>query len=341
MQGSERGSSSPGGIRRPIDASLVAGVPVDDVTAEEALELIAWFIGAGRGSGRTFQIATVNVDFVVNAQHDQVLREILLRADLCVADGMPVVWYSKLKGVPLRERVTGADLVPSLVDRSREHGWRVLLFGSAPGVAEAAADLLVGRFPGASVHGISGPMLRDVAAMEQEWLDAITELRPDVICVALGNPKQEKWIEAFRSRLGVPVLIGVGGTLDFLVGGRRRAPDWMKRSGLEWVYRAAQEPGRLGRRYLRDAIVFAPHAARALWGRLREGKRLPRAWPATITGADVTVDLAGVEAGIYDLQALVAMARDARRAGGRVHLAGLTATTRQALDRMDVIKLFG
>ena len=288
-----------------------------------------------------FQVATVNVDFVVNAQHDQVLREILLRADLCVADGMPVVWYSKLKGVPLRERVTGADLVPALVDRSREHGWRVLLFGSAPGVAEAAADLLVGRFPGASVHGISGPMLRDVAAMEQEWLDAITELRPDVICVALGNPKQEKWIEAFRSRLGVPVLIGVGGTLDFLVGGRRRAPDWMKRSGLEWVYRAAQEPGRLGRRYLRDAIVFAPHAARALWGRLREGKRLPREWPATITGADVTVDLTGVEAGIYDLQALVAMARDARRAGGRVHLAGLTATTRQALDRMDVIKLFG
>lgn len=324
----------------PVAAALVAGVPVDDVTMDETVEMIGGFIEVGRRTGRTFQLATINVDFVVNAQHDDELRAILQRADVCVADGMPVVWYAKIAGVALRERVAGADLVPALVDRSRTTGWRVLLFGSAEGVAEAAAAMLVERFPGAIVQGMSGPMLRDVRAMDHEWTAAITAFAPDVICVALGNPKQEKWIRAHRTSLGASVLIGVGGTLDFIVGGRRRAPEWMRRFGLEWVYRASQEPARLGKRYFRDAVVFAPHMLRVVWRRLRRGAATVGGWPVRIDGDRTIVDLTGSVVRHPDVHALVALARNAHRAGRVLRLQGCDPASRLLLDSLGVVKVF-
>lgn len=325
---------------RPVATALVAGVPVDDVTMEQTIEMIGGFIDIGRATGRTFQLATINVDFVVNAQRDDELRAILQRADVCMADGMPIVWYSQIAGVPFRERVAGADLVPALVDRSRARGWRVLLFGSAEGVAESAAEMLIERFPGAIVHGMSGPMLRDVRAMDDEWTEAITAFRPDVICVALGNPKQEKWIRAHRSRLGASVLIGVGGTLDFIVGGRRRAPEWMRRFGLEWVYRASQEPARLGKRYLRDAVVFAPHMLRIVWRRLRWGAASAGVWPVSVDGDRTTVDLTGSVLRHRDVHALLALAREAHRGGQVLRVRGCDAGSRRLLDSLGVVKTF-
>jgi N-acetylglucosaminyldiphosphoundecaprenol N-acetyl-beta-D-mannosaminyltransferase len=308
----------------PHGAAIVAGVAVDDVTMDDTIELVEAFVVTGRATGRSFQIATVNVDFVVNAQQHADLAAILRRAELCVPDGMPVVWHARLTGTPLRSRVAGADLVPALVARSVETGWRILLFGSAEGVAEAAAAQLIEQHPGAIVIGISGPMLPDPARMDQRWIDDIVGFDPDIICVALGNPKQERWIDAHRDRLGASVLIGVGGTLDFLVGGRRRAPEWMGRVGLEWLFRAAQEPRRLGRRYAHDAVVFGPHLLRAARRRVMSPARAPAS--DDVTSSTLTA---------VDLARITAAARHAHRRGERCAVPGLDEAARVLVAPFD------
>jgi N-acetylglucosaminyldiphosphoundecaprenol N-acetyl-beta-D-mannosaminyltransferase len=236
----------------------ILGVRVDDVTMQDAIERIAGFIEAGRATGATHQVATVNVDFVVNAVHDPALRRLLTGTDLSIPDGMPIVWGARACGTPLRERVSGADLVPALAERAAVAGWRLYFFGSAPGIAEAARQILHERVPGASISADSGGRFARIEDTDPIALERIRAARPDILCVALGNPKQEWWIEHFRKELGVPVLIGVGGTFDLLTGDKRRAPSWMQRFGLEWVFRAAQEPRRLVRRYARDLFVFLP-----------------------------------------------------------------------------------
>ncbi len=244
--------------------ALLFGIPIDDVTMSETIEAVGELVDDGRRSGRTHQIATVNVDFLVNAIADPEVQQLLQRADVCIPDGMPVIWGARAAGMPLRERVAGADLVPALAAASVRAGWKIHLFGSAEGIAEQAATLLTERYPGAQVSGVSGPFMRDITAVDPDVLDAIAAIDADILCVALGNPKQERFINLYGPRLGVPVMIGVGGTLDFLVGGRKRAPQWVQKVGLEWVVRAAQEPARLGKRYARDGYVFFPHLARYL-----------------------------------------------------------------------------
>jgi exopolysaccharide biosynthesis WecB/TagA/CpsF family protein len=132
------------------------------------------------------------------------------------------------------------------------------LFGGAEGIAGRAADMLRARHPGLRIKADSGPSFTAPEDMDREALERIEDVAPDILCVALGHPKQEHWIEAYRRAIGVPVLIGVGGALDFLTGTTRRAPEWMQRGGVEWLHRAAREPRRLLRRYARDAVRFGP-----------------------------------------------------------------------------------
>lgn len=238
------------------------GVPIADTTMAETLELIAEFVDDGRRTGRTHQISTVNVDFLVNALDDTVVASILQHADLCLPDGMPVVWGSQLLDMPLRERVAGADLVPLLVEQSGRRGWHIHFFGSTEDVAAAATSVLREQYPTARFSIDPGPRIGDVHEVAESVLDQIAAVDADILCVALGNPKQERFIHAHRERLGVPVMIGVGGSLDMLVGKRRRAPKWMQTGGLEWIFRALQEPRRLGRRYARDARIFTPAIVR-------------------------------------------------------------------------------
>lgn len=249
-------------MNRPL---LLCDVPVDDVTMEEAVTAIEALVADGRASDRWHQVATVNVDFVVNAIADDEVLGILQRTSLSIPDGMPLLWAARALGVSLRERVAGADLIPALAARSAETGLSLYFFGSAPGIAEQAAERLHAQHPGARITGESGPMMRSIDEMDRSVLDDIRRADPDIVCVALGNPKQERWIARYGPELGVPVLIGVGGTFDFLVGGRRRAPGWMQRSGLEWVYRALQEPRRLGPRYAKDFVVLGPRVVRQWW----------------------------------------------------------------------------
>lgn len=249
--------------------ALLFGVPIADLTMAETLDVIAEYVRLGRQQRTTHQVSTVNIDFLTNALDEPALMDILQRSELCIADGMPLVWLATLLDMQLRERVAGADLVPELFDRSQREGWRIHVLGSSPAVAARSRDLISERWPAADVTIDPGPMIPDPRDVDPSCIDSIVEVDPDILCVALGNPKQEHFIHHHREQLGVPVMIGVGGSLDMLVGERKRAPGWMQRTGLEWVARALQEPRRLGARYAHDLRVMAPAAGRAWWAHRR------------------------------------------------------------------------
>lgn len=239
-------------VYRPHSPGLgISGVPLDNLSMQGALNRIEEFID----SGGTHQVATANVDFLVNATRDLEYRRILCQCDLVLPDGMPVVWASHLLGAPLRERVTGADLVPRLARLSSEKGYRIFLLGATPTVCEVAARRMETLAPGVRVVGNLSPPIRPLDQFDNApILEAIRRAKPDILLVAFGSPKQEKWISRNRNLLNVPVAIGIGGSLDFLASSVKRAPSWMQTSGLEWIHRIWMEPRRLGPRYLGDAV---------------------------------------------------------------------------------------
>lgn len=252
--------------------AILFGVPVDNYTMIETIERFDHLVRLGRSQNRATQVATVNVDFLVNALNDPEIMALLQRAELNLADGLPLVWASRLFGTRLVERVAGADLVPVVAAAAVERDWSVHLFGAAPGVADRARELLVDRHPGARITSDSGPAVDDPHVLDEAIVASIRTIDPDILCVALGNPKQERFIDTYRAALRCPVMIGIGGSLDMLTGDKKRAPRVLQRVGAEWLYRAAQEPRRLGRRYAHDLHVIGP-AAVAYWARLRRYRR--------------------------------------------------------------------
>jgi N-acetylglucosaminyldiphosphoundecaprenol N-acetyl-beta-D-mannosaminyltransferase len=222
-------------------------VLIDQVDLKSTVDRIRGFLGSKRHN----QIVTVNLDFVAISRRDEYFRETLNAADLAVADGMPLVWVSRLMGVPVQERITGNDLVDECCRVAVESKSSIFLLGAAPGIAETAAKRLTERFPGLRVAGVYAPPFGPLTDAENEKiLHFISEVRPDFLFVALGAPQQDIWIKANRDRLNVPVCMGVGGTFDLLAGVLLRAPAWMQHAGLEWLFRLVQEPGRLWRRYI-------------------------------------------------------------------------------------------
>ncbi len=238
-------------LKHPI---AVLGLPLDSFTATGAIEAIEGLIH----SGASHQIATANLDFWLNSLSDLHLHRILAGCSLVFPDGMPLVWASKLLGCPLADRVTGVDLVPGLAELSARKGYRIFLLGGKDNVAERAARLLEQRYPGVQIVGTIAPTQEEMAQADHSVLiSTIRKAKPDILLVALGNPKQEKWIWLHRKRLGVPVTMGVGGSFEMLVGDMKRAPRWVQKCGLEWAMRFIQEPSRLGPRYLRDFTGLA------------------------------------------------------------------------------------
>jgi N-acetylglucosaminyldiphosphoundecaprenol N-acetyl-beta-D-mannosaminyltransferase len=231
----------------------VLGLPLDSLTANEAVEAIENLIL----SGGTHQIATANIDFWLNSMADRHLHRIIAGCSLVLPDGMPLVWVSKLLGCPLADRVTGVDMVPRLADLSVRKGYGIFLLGGKGDVAERAKKLMEVRFPGVRIVGTFAPTEEEMARLDHsEILDRIHSAKPDILLVALGNPKQEKWIWMHRKRLGVPVAMGVGGSFEIIVGDVLRAPRWIQKCGLEWAMRLVQEPTRLTPRYFRDILGF-------------------------------------------------------------------------------------
>jgi N-acetylglucosaminyldiphosphoundecaprenol N-acetyl-beta-D-mannosaminyltransferase len=227
------------------------GVAINNLTMQEVLDAVE----AQIADGGFHQIATANVDFLVKSVRDEELRETLVRCDIVLADGMPLVWASHLLGARLKARVAGADLVPQLARLSAEHGYRIFLLGAREQSSAGTAAWMEENFPGVCIAGRFCPEHQPLEAMNHE--DVLTRIeiaRPDILMVAFGNPKQEKWLAMHRHRLKVPVCIGVGGSFDFLSGQVPRAPLWMQRYSLEWLYRLIQDPPRLAKRYASDLV---------------------------------------------------------------------------------------
>jgi len=234
---------------------------IDALDFADALDEIAALVRSGSGGA----IFTPNVDHVVMAERDARLRAAYDAASLALVDGMPVLWASRLLGTPLPEKVSGSDLVMPLARVAAAHGWRVYLLGGGPGTAAAAAEWLR-AFCGVHVVGHDDAVitLDGSGPGEDAVLQRIRRARPQLVLVALGSPKQELWIHRVRHHIRPAVAIGVGATLDFVAGRVRRAPPWMSRLGLEWLYRLAQEPRRLWRRYLVQDPAFLWILARTL-----------------------------------------------------------------------------
>jgi len=250
---------------------IILGVPIDDLNMDQALDRLDEFIEVGRKEDRSHHVATINADFAVKARTDPELRRILLEIDMATADGMPLVWGARLLGMQLEGRVTGADLVPALAERASQKGHTLYFLGAGPGVAAKAAEILQARYPGVKIVGIVSPPKSSILQMDPKIIEDIREKKPDVLLVAFGNPKQEKWISLYRQELSVPVMIGVGGTFDFIAGRTKRAPEWMQKTGLEWVFRLVQEPKRLWKRYVTDMRVFTKVFVQQWW-LMRQGQ---------------------------------------------------------------------
>jgi len=244
--------AEPAAPRSPPNRIRIGRLWIDAVTQAQALDRIAALVESGRGGS----VFTPNVDHVVKAEDDPALQAAYSRVSLSIADGQPLVWASRLLRAPLPERVAGSDLIYPLMQRAARNRWRVYLLGGGPSIGEQAAARLR-TDPGVEIAGVDAPVLsREPTEAEEASIERVRAARPHLVAVALGNPKQEMWIDRALPRIAPAVCLGIGGSLDFIAGKVRRAPVWMRRAGLEWLLRLAQEPRRLARRYLWEDPKF-------------------------------------------------------------------------------------
>lgn len=235
-------------MRDQID---VGGVLIDRLTTAEAKVQLAGFAA----SGQPHQIVTANVDFIKKAWNSPDFHGLINTANLVVADGMPLVWLSKLTGQPLPERVTGMQLLNACCELAEEHDYSLFLLGGEPGLADSAADVLTAKYPNLRIAGTYAPPIGEFTEEEEEeMVQIIRAARPTILLVGLGCPKQDTFIRKTMCRTGVPISIGVGGIFNFITQRKRRAPKWMQEMGLEWCFRLMQEPGRLWKRYFVDDL---------------------------------------------------------------------------------------
>jgi len=241
------------------------GQPIHQVTQAQAIDHIMASLAAGAGGW----VLTPNLDIHRRLCRDREFSDLCRGATLRLADGMPLIWASRLRGTPLPERVAGSDLMVPLAARAAREGRSVFLLGGNPGAADGAAAKLVEQSPGVRIAGTECPPFGfegDEAYLEGLRARLLGSL-PDIIFVGLGSPKQERLIRDLRQFLPRAWFLGVGITLSFVAGEVRRAPVWMRKCGLEWSHRLIQEPRRLGRRYLVDG---APAACMLFWAAFLE-----------------------------------------------------------------------
>lgn len=243
------------GSERSLPTVDLLGIRFHAVREMDCVEHILASLRAGVGGW----VVTPNLDILRRLCLDRKFRRLCRKTDLVVADGMPLVWASRLQRTPLPERVAGSTLIESLSRAAGAAGRSIFLLGGASGTAERAASVLAERCDGLVIAGAHCPapgFERDEAAVAR-IARMLAAARPDIVYVALGCPKQEYLIARLRGLLPGSWWMGVGISFSFLCGEVRRSPRWMQRTGLEWLHRLAQEPARLARRYLVDDLPFA------------------------------------------------------------------------------------
>ena len=225
---------------------------VDNLTMEEAIREIDKLIINKRPS----YVVTPNVDHIVKLEKDEEFRNVYKEADLILTDGMPLVWISKLKSIPIKEKVSGSDLFPKVCELAAKRGYKVFLLGAAEGVAARAAENLKRKYKNLNIVGTYSPSygFENNQKEIEEIIKMINNVKPDILAVGLGAPKQEKFIYRYKDRLNVPISLAIGASIDFEAGNIKRAPLFMQKCGLEWVYRLYKEPKRMFKRYLVDDL---------------------------------------------------------------------------------------
>lgn len=232
---------------------------VDDLTMDEAIIEIDKLIQRGVPS----YVVTPNVDHIVKLEKDEEFKNVYKNADLILTDGMPLIWISKLKGNPIKEKVSGSDLFPKVCELASNKNYSVFLLGAAEGVADKAAENLRNKYKGLNVVGTYSPSYGFEKKNDEieKIITIINECKPDILAVGLGAPKQEKFLYKYKEKLNVPISLAIGASIDFEAGNIERAPKWMQKSGLEWFYRLCKEPKRMFKRYIIDdmkiLIIFA------------------------------------------------------------------------------------
>lgn len=243
-------SSCPATTPKPVQ---VWGVPFAPLTLSQAVDAVDALIERGEPS----YFITANLHYVMLTHQNPDLAAINREAAFILADGAPIVKAARGFDSPLPERVAGSDLIFHLCELAARKGYRLFLLGAPPGVAEEAAAALVAKYPGLTIAGTACPPFRKLSDQEhEELLDGIRAARPHILFVAFGQPKGERWIAENLARIGVPAAVQVGASLEFAAGRFTRAPRWMQRSGVEWVFRMLQEPRRLTSRYATNAAFL-------------------------------------------------------------------------------------
>lgn len=225
---------------------------VSNITMDEALDNIEKMIKSKKKS----YVVAVNVDVIMKIEQDEELKKITDEADIVLTDGKPLIWISKFKKSPIKEKISGSDLVPKLCELSDKNGYTIFILGGKDGIAEQAKKRLESQYKNIKIVGVYSPKFgfendkKELTKINSE----INKKKPDLLFVCLGCPKQEKWIYNHINEYNAKVSICAGATVDFLAGNMKRAPKWMSNCGLEWFYRFLQEPKRLFKRYFIDDI---------------------------------------------------------------------------------------
>lgn len=225
-------------------------IEIDNFTMDESLKEIERLIKKNKNS----YVVTPNVDHIVQIEKGGKLVDVYKNADLILTDGKPLIWISKWYGTPIKAKISGSDLFPLLCDMSAKKGYKMFFLGSAEGIAAKAAKNLMKRYPGLKVVNTYSPPFgfEDDEYEMEKIISIINESKPDILIVGLGCPKQELFIFDNKEMLRVPISLGLGASLDFESGKIKRAPEWMRNNGLEWLFRITQDPKRMIKRYLID-----------------------------------------------------------------------------------------
>lgn len=234
----------------------ILGVRVDSPTQQEAIEKISRWIR--EPYSRTHYVTTPNPEIIMSAQRNEQLMDALNNADCALPDGRGLQWAAKRYKEKIKQRITGVDFIQTLASISPQKKWRWYLLGGAPGVAKQAANNLIHKYPGINIVKTEdgGTITLDSIGNADALVTRIRSYKPDILCVAFGAPKQEIFMQIYKHKLGAKVALGIGGTLDFISGKRKRAPKLIRILGFEWLYRLICEPRRIGRIY--TAIVRFP-----------------------------------------------------------------------------------
>jgi len=228
----------------------VLGCPVDNLSLKETLQAIEEFIK----SGRPHQHVVINADKVLKLRKDKKLKQIVESCDLINVDGQPIRWTAKLLGISFKERITGMDLMEELLELSSQKGYSVYFLGARKEIVREVVEIYTDKYPSLKVAGWRDGYWE--SDEEKKVVQDIKRTKPEIVFVAISSPKKEFFIREYMNEMQVPFSMGVGGSFDIIAGIKKRAPKWMQKYGLEWLFRLCQEPGRLWKRYLIGNPIF-------------------------------------------------------------------------------------